>query len=447
MQTLLAWVPLVFLTLFFASVGASLGSLINVLVYRMPRGEGVVTPPSRCPKCGTRLTWRENIPVFGWLLLRGKCRFCHSPISARYPTVEAAVGLLFGGLFFVWYGMSSSTVLGLSSGPWSPEWADNGLAATWPIMVVVPLMMASLVAMTLIDAETFTIPLVLAWVPSVAAVVILPLHALWWEIDHGSMGELSTGLWIASDGTRWRSARGWMWSLPTPGVTDWRWIGASIGGVVGLGVSAVLVKVKVLGRSFADYESWEAEAIKAQEANDERSDGDAAKSDGGAEMWVQYPHARREMVRELAFLAVPVGLAYLGWWGFNAWAPGDAPLWLCVLSGVLWGYLVGGGVVWAVRIGGSLGFGKEAMGIGDVHLMAAVGACFGWIDATLAFFVAPFFGLAWAVAGAATGGKLRRAMPYGPFLAGGTFVVVVFKPVFEAGLTILLGGANGVDLP
>ena len=65
----------------------------------------------------------------------------------------------------------------------------------------------------------------------------------------------------------------------------------------------------------------------------------------------------------------------------------------------------------------------------------------------LAFFVAPFFGLAWALAGAVTRGKVRRAMPYGPFLAGGTFVVVVFKPVFEAGLTRLLGAANGIDLP
>ena len=66
--------------LFVLAFGACIGWLVNVLVYRMPLGLGVVTPPSRCPSCETQLTWRENIPVFGWLRLLGKCRFCRSPI-------------------------------------------------------------------------------------------------------------------------------------------------------------------------------------------------------------------------------------------------------------------------------------------------------------------------------------------------------------------------------
>ena len=469
MATVLGLVPVVFLTAFFAAVGASIGSLTNVLVYRIPRGEGVVTPPSRCPHCGTRLTWRENIPVFGWVLLRGKCRFCYGPISARYPLVEAFVGVLFGAVFLVWFGLNgSSGVLGVDVGPWSPEWAANGLGGAWPILVVALLMLASLVAMTLIDAETFTIPLILAWVPTVVAVVVLPGHALVWTLEHGALYPSSAGLWRGADGARWFSAEGWLWSLPTPGFRDWGWIGGSIGGVVGLGVSAVLVKLGLIGRSFADYEAWEKEALAAQERDGEGSDGGGAEGDpqagGGAEMWVHYPHARREMVKELAFLAVPAGLCWLGAWGAMRLAMGAAdpvfdevsgrvfpgvvaPAWLVVLSGVLLGYLVGGGVVWGVRIFGSLLFGKEAMGIGDVHLMAAVGACFGWIDAVVAFFVAPFFGLTWVVAGALAGGKLRRAMPYGPWLALGTFVVVLGKPVVEAGLTALFGSATGIDLP
>ena len=100
-----------------------------------------------------------------------------------------------------------------------------------------------------------------------------------------------------------------------------------------------------------------------------------------------------------------------------------------------------------MRIFGSLLFGKEAMGIGDVHLMAAVGACVGWIDATIAFFLSPFFALSWVLAGIVLKGKLKRAMPLGPALAAGTFVVILGKPVLEAGLTLLFGSTTGVDLP
>ena len=89
---------------FFAfAFGSCVGSLVNVLVYRLPLGISVVTPPSRCPSCNTQLTWRENIPVFGWIFLKGKCRFCKAKISAEYPLVEAFVGLLFVTLYVLFY--------------------------------------------------------------------------------------------------------------------------------------------------------------------------------------------------------------------------------------------------------------------------------------------------------------------------------------------------------
>jgi leader peptidase (prepilin peptidase)/N-methyltransferase len=125
----------------------------------------------------------------------------------------------------------------------------------------------------------------------------------------------------------------------------------------------------------------------------------------------------------------------------------EPPLWLSVLGGVLLGYLVGGGVVWGTRIAGSLGFGKEAMGLGDVHLMAAVGACLGWIDAVLAFFLAAFVGVAWAVLGVVAGGKVKRSMPYGPFLAVATLLVLFCKPLIERGLTRLLHAEVPINLP
>jgi leader peptidase (prepilin peptidase)/N-methyltransferase len=70
------------------------GSFANVCIHRLPRRESIVSPPSRCPACGARIRARDNVPVLGWLLLRGRCRDCRAAISWRYPAVEAANGLL-----------------------------------------------------------------------------------------------------------------------------------------------------------------------------------------------------------------------------------------------------------------------------------------------------------------------------------------------------------------
>jgi leader peptidase (prepilin peptidase)/N-methyltransferase len=78
--------------------GLAIGSFLNVVIYRVPAGLSVVSPPSACPTCGSTIRNRHNVPVLGWLLLRGRCYDCHSRISARYPVVEAATGLLFAGL-------------------------------------------------------------------------------------------------------------------------------------------------------------------------------------------------------------------------------------------------------------------------------------------------------------------------------------------------------------
>ncbi|MCG5057773.1 MAG: prepilin peptidase [Limnoraphis sp. WC205] len=76
-------------------LGASIGSFLNVVIYRIPAGLSLLRPPSRCPHCLTPLSPVENVPVFGWLGLRGRCKHCNAPISVRYPLVEAATGLLF----------------------------------------------------------------------------------------------------------------------------------------------------------------------------------------------------------------------------------------------------------------------------------------------------------------------------------------------------------------
>jgi leader peptidase (prepilin peptidase)/N-methyltransferase len=75
-------------------LGLVVGSFANVCIHRLPRRESVVSPPSRCPACGALIQARDNVPLLGWLPLRGRCRACRAPISPRYPAVEAANGLL-----------------------------------------------------------------------------------------------------------------------------------------------------------------------------------------------------------------------------------------------------------------------------------------------------------------------------------------------------------------
>jgi leader peptidase (prepilin peptidase)/N-methyltransferase len=74
--------------------GLVVGSFVNVLVHRLPRGESVVSPPSHCPACGAGIRARDNIPVVSWLLLRGRCRACGAPIAVRYPMLELANAIL-----------------------------------------------------------------------------------------------------------------------------------------------------------------------------------------------------------------------------------------------------------------------------------------------------------------------------------------------------------------
>ncbi len=86
--------PIAFAAAFAGALGATVGSFLNVIAYRLPRHESLVYPASRCPGCGTAIKPYDNVPVLGWLLLRGRCRSCKAPISARYPIVEALTAAL-----------------------------------------------------------------------------------------------------------------------------------------------------------------------------------------------------------------------------------------------------------------------------------------------------------------------------------------------------------------
>lgn len=91
----------ILLAVFAALLGLAVGSFLNVIAHRVPLGKSVLSPPSACPGCGTPITPRDNIPLLGWVLLRGRCRSCAMRIPVRYPLLELAGGVLWVGTFLI----------------------------------------------------------------------------------------------------------------------------------------------------------------------------------------------------------------------------------------------------------------------------------------------------------------------------------------------------------
>lgn len=229
--------------------GLALGSFVNVVIHRLPRSRSLWRPVSHCPRCRAPINYRDNIPVLGWLLLRGRCRHCAKPISCRYPLVEALNGAAALGLWWRYRG--------------DPVWTALAICAA-----------SALLAVAFIDLDTFLIPNELSLGLLAAGLLLAPLNPVF-----------AGGAWL-----------GW-------------------------------------GPSF-----------------------------GGA----------------LAGLAICWGVAAFGEWAFK----------------------------------------REAMGGGDIKLLAAVGAWSGWLGAFDCLIVASFLGAAYGVALLARR-KLRRrdAIPFGPFLS------------------------------
>ena len=84
------------------AMGACIASFLNVCIWRLPRGESVVSPPSHCPNCNARIRWYQNIPILSWCCLRGRCANCHKPISIRYTVVELLGAALFLLAYLQW---------------------------------------------------------------------------------------------------------------------------------------------------------------------------------------------------------------------------------------------------------------------------------------------------------------------------------------------------------
>lgn len=163
-----------------------MGSFLNVVIYRVPAGLSVLYPPSRCPSCLNKLKPYDNVPVLGWLWLKGRCRFCKSPIAARYPLVEAVTGLLFVLVFWV-FDLSIPML-----GYW--------VFLSW------------LLALALIDLDTMTLPNPLTQSGLIAGLVFQTVLGGWDGSWAGAARGLFTGIMGAVLGI-------WLFDLITIGAS------------------------------------------------------------------------------------------------------------------------------------------------------------------------------------------------------------------------------------
>jgi leader peptidase (prepilin peptidase)/N-methyltransferase len=387
-------------TIYLFVVGACVGSFLNVLIYRLPRGQSLWWPPSRCPQCEHRLAWYDNVPVLGWILLGGKCRYCGKGISGQYPIIEFVTGAMFAFYYWMFFvkGVGPCARPDFLSPPMEMIFGmPQAPRSIWPIYFLDMILLSGLLAASVIDAELFIIPASIPWWTAAIGIVG---HAIF---DRAGMA----GSQIV-----------YPFSMAL-----------SAGGFVGLVISIVLLEAGIIPLSFEEMDLLEVErkeleqkAAEAREAGQEEPEIPEEFTPG---------QVRKEMRKEMVFLFPPLVLAMISGWLFTHnvavrhwWLHASGHVWFNSALGSIMGAMIGGLVVWLMRIFGSYAFGREAMGLGDVHLMFGVGAVLGGGAATIAFFIAPFFGIIVGIYMLMT--RSRRQLQYGPYLALATALVILF---------------------
>ena len=457
--------------LYLAVLGACVGSFLNVVVWRLPRVQGIEgesllrgfwrsvvalsEPPSHCPRCNQLLKWHDNLPVIGWIRLGGKCRFCRQPISPRYPIIEAITGLLFAGYYYAFYVVHAGPCLGVAaSGPLAHVVAHFG--DNWWIYGLDMVLLSGLLAASLIDAELYIIPMEIPWV---IALIAVATHAMFdGKLTPGGLfvGPLPAALALGSTlGVALSNLLVWRGVFPrafaegTPMLEIERQArdqkaaveSVSRHAAASASASAVELERSVTGAASrrdpksahkhprgAGKKSGKNGAITKPPKKKKAVNPVASSSAGPREFSPR--ETRIEIGKELLFLLPPIVLGIVSVLvagqvaAGRVWAQAISIRWVAALCGSLLGGLVGGFTVWLTRILGSLAFGREAMGMGDVDLMVGVGAALGAGAAVVAFFIAPFFGIVYAIYMLLTGNK--RELPYGPYLSLGTAAVMLF---------------------
>ena len=343
-------------------IGACIGSFLNVVIYRVPLGLSVNEPKrSFCPKCKAPIPLSLNIPLVSWLWLRGKCSNCKAPISFRYFAVELLTALLFAA---IWGFLRESLPLGVFL---KPE-----LAVVLPLW----LMIALFVAITFIDAEHMVIPLSFTTALSFAG---LAAAALWPKLP--DMAAWASGDPLIADGLK-QSVIGWIIGFCG------RWV------VVRLGKMA-FGKKKM---EFAEPVEWRL----IEPENEE--DPIWFEMDGERTGWWDIFYRKTDrLIVETTELRLDGAVV----------EPGTL---IIRETGI---ELPDGRVIEIENVKALQGqaaravIPREAMGMGDVHLLGTIGAFFGWTGVFFSLFAASLYAIVAAVLGR-VGFGMR--LPFGPFL-------------------------------
>jgi leader peptidase (prepilin peptidase) / N-methyltransferase len=229
-------IPAPFFVSLVGVMGLLIGSFLNVVIYRVPAGLSVVRPGSTCPGCRSAIRAHDNVPVVSWLVLRGRCRDCATSISARYPLVELATGVLFA-------------VTAWRLGPSA-------------FVVAALVLMAGGVALFMIDLDHQRLPFAITGTIAVGVVVVLAVAAVTGDADHVPRALMSTALWLAVYGGIHLATAGRGMGLgdvalaPVLGlVLGWSGWGASLVGLLGGFLVGAVVGVALLASGRAGARS------------------------------------------------------------------------------------------------------------------------------------------------------------------------------------------------
>ncbi len=439
--------------LFFAAFGLCLGSFINVVIHRLPRGVAISNPVwSFCPHCRNSVAWYDNLPVISYLLLRGRCRNCWKPIAPRYFVVElmtAMMVIVLVDTFFI-----AATRQGLADAT-DINWR---LADDWPIFLAHVILFGCLLAMSAIDIQYYWVDIRFTHLAAACGLVLhtiwTPVHSRQWPRPLDATAFAATAafigfaaVWLVLQLTYRQPPHGEQLddepdqpetaeSAPTKTAGVGTLLAPLIvfafllvtavaadgnGGPVPFTLRAGLGIVFFLG------------VILYEAAHVRESDTEIVEA-----IESEAPRARRIACGELATLMPGILLGVVALWitlrqpeifrrsaQLLHWAPFQdswQPLW--GLSTAVSGYVIAAGIGWFVRIVANLLLGKEAFATGDIHMMAAAGCVVGWQVVLLGFVASCFLAvIGWLMLLPI---KRTRAIPLGPWLAIGFFVVVAF---------------------
>lgn len=378
--------------------GACAGSFLGVVIHRLPRGVSIVTPPSRCGVCGTRLSAFENVPILGWLLLRGRCRHCGTPIPASCIWMEAVVAAITATI--TWAALSQGQL-------WSPGIVDACLPLSLslglpPTLLAQGIALAVLLVVTWLLIAAFVIDWELLIIPdeitkglqviAIPAAVLVGTNLIW---GPGAQRPWALMWWLQ----RWDRFDGW---IATPATAAWR-----LGLCAGLGIAAILLSLLAARWIYSrfDRDAW--------------SDQDHRALGLGA-VWFCAWLALWSALGVILLLAMPPGIVETPWQS-NPWFK----LHLSLLHAVL-GSLVGWGLPWAIGLIGTVAFRRSAMGYADVKLLGALGAFLGPVGVIACFVFATVVGTIVGIPARFFGGG--RQVPFGPSLAAGAVLAIAAGP-------------------